>query len=57
MTFLPVKMPIDQTDITAEGMTVEKFNSSIPVYVPNFYAINAKATEGSSLPLKNSWYG
>ena len=49
LTFLPVKMPIDQTDITAEGMTVEKFNSSIPVYVPNFYAINAKATEEQQL--------
>ena len=49
LTFLPVKMPIDESDITVDGMTVEKFNSSIPVYVPNFYAINAKATDEQKL--------
>jgi raffinose/stachyose/melibiose transport system substrate-binding protein len=44
LTFLPVKMPMTDADITAEGLTLDKFNSSIPVFVPNYYAINAKAT-------------
>lgn len=49
LTFLPIKMPMTQADITVEDMTVEKFNSSIPVYVPNYYAINAQATEEQQL--------
>ena len=45
LTILPIKMPITQNDIKVSDMTVEKFNSSIPVYIPMYYAINAKATE------------
>ncbi|MDR2509142.1 MAG: ABC transporter substrate-binding protein [Spirochaetaceae bacterium] len=39
--FVPIKMPFVQSDITAAGMTVEKLNTSIPVFVPNYYAVNA----------------
>lgn len=38
--FLPVKMPFNQEDITVEGYTVEQMNSTIPVFVPMYYAIN-----------------
>lgn len=38
--FLPVKMPFKQEDITVEGYTVEQMNSTIPVFVPMYYAIN-----------------
>lgn len=44
LTFLPVKMPFEQSDIQVDGLTVEHMRSSIPVFVPNYYAINAKAT-------------
>lgn len=44
LRFLPVKMPFSQSDITAQGVTVEKLNTSIPVFVPNYYAINAMAS-------------
>lgn len=44
LEFLPVKMPITTAEISLAGMTPEKFNSSIPVFVPNYYAINAKVT-------------
>jgi raffinose/stachyose/melibiose transport system substrate-binding protein len=43
--FLPVKMPFTQSDITAPGMTVEKMERSIPVFVPNYYAVNARCAE------------
>lgn len=38
--FLPVKMPFNQEDITVEGYTVDQMNSTIPVFVPMYYAIN-----------------
>lgn len=43
--FLPVKMPFVAGDITASGMTIEKMARSIPVFVPNYYAINALCAE------------
>lgn len=43
ITMLPVKMPFTQEDIKIPGMTVEKFNSSVPEFVPSYYAINKKA--------------
>lgn len=43
LTFIPVKMPFTSADIKASGLTVEKMAKSIPVFVPNYYAINAKA--------------
>lgn len=43
LTFVPVKMPLTQ-DMIKTGMTVEEFNSTIPVFVPNYYAINAKVS-------------
>ena len=45
LTFLPIKMPFADSDIKAEGLTADKINSSIPVFVPNYYAINAKVTD------------
>ncbi|MDR2552782.1 MAG: extracellular solute-binding protein, partial [Treponema sp.] len=46
LEFLPVKMPFKAADITrTDGMTVEKLNRSIPVFVPNYYAVNALAAE------------
>ncbi|MDR3342128.1 MAG: ABC transporter substrate-binding protein [Treponema sp.] len=41
LTFLPIKMPFTQGDITVPGLTVEKMARSIPVFVPNYYAVNA----------------
>jgi raffinose/stachyose/melibiose transport system substrate-binding protein len=43
--FLPVKMPFMPGDITAAGMTVQKMERSIPVFVPNYYAVNARCAE------------
>ncbi|MEA5030948.1 MAG: ABC transporter substrate-binding protein [Sphaerochaeta sp.] len=40
LEFLPVKMPFESADIKVAGLTVAKLNSSIPVFVPNYYAIN-----------------
>lgn len=45
LTFLPVKMPFTQDDITAEGMTVEHMLTSIPVFVSNYYCINEKVSD------------
>ena len=45
LMFLPVKMPISAEDVKCDGMTVEKLNSSIPVYVPNYFVINPKVSE------------
>ena len=42
LEFVPVKMPFQSQDIKrTDGTTVEKLNSSIPVFVPNYYAVNA----------------
>jgi raffinose/stachyose/melibiose transport system substrate-binding protein len=46
LSFLPVKMPFKAGDIVrTDGMTVEKLNRSIPVFVPNYFAVNQLATE------------
>lgn len=45
LVFLPIKFPITDEEITAEGLTAEHMNSSIPVFVPMYYAINAKADD------------
>jgi len=44
LTIVPVKMPFTAADITAPGLTVEKMAKSIPVFVPNYYGINAKSS-------------
>ncbi|MEJ8303535.1 ABC transporter substrate-binding protein [Saccharibacillus sacchari] len=44
LTFLPIKLPLEQSDIQVDGLTVEKFNRSVPEFVPSYYAINAKVT-------------
>jgi raffinose/stachyose/melibiose transport system substrate-binding protein len=44
--FLPVKMPFKPADIVrTDGMTVEKLNRSIPVFVPNYYAVNKLSSD------------
>lgn len=43
--FIPVKLPLTNSDVTVSGKTAEDINSSISVYVPNYYAINAQATD------------
>lgn len=45
LTFVPVKMPFEDSDVVAAGRTVESINTSIPVFVPNYYVINAKVSE------------
>jgi raffinose/stachyose/melibiose transport system substrate-binding protein len=46
LSFLPVKMPFKPQDITrTDGMTVERLNRSIPVFVPNYFAVNKMATD------------
>ncbi len=45
LTFIPIKMPFEQSDITADGLTVEHMQSSIPVFVPNYYLINDKVSD------------
>ncbi|MDR2633820.1 MAG: ABC transporter substrate-binding protein [Treponema sp.] len=43
--FLPIKMPFTPGDITAQGMSIEKLERSIPVFVPNYYTVNALCSE------------
>lgn len=45
LTFLPIKLDVTQDDITADGLTVEHLNSSIPVFVPMYYCLNAKSSD------------
>lgn len=45
LEFIPVKLPIEDSAVTAKGMTANKLNRSISVFVPNYYAINAKASK------------
>lgn len=45
LTFLPVKMPVTADDIKVDGLTVEQMNSTIPVFVPMYYAVNTKVDE------------
>lgn len=45
LVFLPVKMPFSSEDIKREDLSVEKLNSSIAVYVPNYFVINPKVSE------------
>ncbi|MBE6930896.1 MAG: extracellular solute-binding protein, partial [Ruminococcaceae bacterium] len=45
LTLIPVKLPLTDADVKASGRTVESINRSIPVYVPNYYVINAKVDE------------
>ena len=44
LTFIPVKMPFEDADIQVAGLTADHMNSSIPVFVPNYYAVNAKVS-------------
>ncbi len=43
LTMLPMKTNLEDNDIAAEGVTVEKINRSIPEFVSQYYIINAKA--------------
>ena len=44
LTFIPVKMPFNDDEITS-GLTAEHMNTSIPVFVPNYYLINDKVSD------------
>lgn len=44
ITMLPVKLPFTEDDIKIPGLTVEKFNQSVPEFVPSYYAINKKVS-------------
>jgi raffinose/stachyose/melibiose transport system substrate-binding protein len=45
LTMLPMKVNFEDSDVTAEGMSVEKMNASVPEFVSQYYVINAKATD------------
>ena len=45
LCFLPVKLPLTDADVTVPGRSAASINASIPVFVPNYYVINAKVTE------------
>lgn len=45
LTMLPMKVNLEQSDIAAEGVTVDKMNSSIPEFVSQYYVINKKDSE------------
>jgi raffinose/stachyose/melibiose transport system substrate-binding protein len=45
LVFLPVKMPYRAADVIRSDTNAEKLNRSIPVFVPNYYAVNALATD------------
>lgn len=42
LTMIPMKLPFTDSDIKVKGLTAEKFNESIPEFVPNYYVINKK---------------
>ena len=45
LEFMPVKMPLTEEMIMVDGYDLERFNNSIPVFVPNYYAINTKVSD------------
>ncbi len=45
LEFMPVKMPLTEEMIIVDGYDLERFNNSIPVFVPNYYAINTKVSD------------
>ena len=45
LTMLPLKVNLTDSDITAEGVTADKMNTSIPEFVSQYYVINAKDTQ------------
>ncbi|MDR1507656.1 MAG: ABC transporter substrate-binding protein [Treponema sp.] len=46
LVFLPVKMPYKSGDVVrTDGVNAEKLNRSIPVFVPNYYAVNAFSSD------------
>lgn len=44
LEFLPVKMPYEASDVKVKK-SVAELNSSIPVFVPNYYAVNALVSD------------
>ncbi len=49
LDFIPVKMPFTEDVVIAEGYDVKKMNTSIPVFVPNYYAINTRVSDEERL--------
>jgi raffinose/stachyose/melibiose transport system substrate-binding protein len=44
LEFLPVKMPYEASDVKV-NKSVAQLNSAIPVFVPNYYAVNALVSD------------
>ncbi len=42
LEFIPVKLDVTDAMVTRDDMNAQKFNSTIPVFVGNYYAINKK---------------
>lgn len=45
LTMLPMKLPFTDEDIKVKGLTAQKFNQSIPEFVPSYYVINKKVSK------------
>ena len=56
MTFLPIKLDVTDEDLTS-GITAEQMNTSIPVFVPQYYCIKQNAAMKKKKQQRNSWYG
>lgn len=42
---LPVKVSLEDEDITVDGLAADQMNRSVPEFVSQYYVINAKATD------------
>ncbi|MDR3247209.1 MAG: ABC transporter substrate-binding protein [Treponema sp.] len=45
LSFLPVKIPYKSGDVVRGDVNAEQLNRSIPVFVPNYYTINALSSD------------
>ncbi|MBK5201022.1 MAG: hypothetical protein JJE21_05745 [Spirochaetaceae bacterium] len=55
LEFLPVKMPYEASDVKV-NKSIAQLNSSIPVFVPNYYAVNALASDAKKQLAYNFLY-
>ncbi|MCH4167992.1 MAG: ABC transporter substrate-binding protein [Streptococcaceae bacterium] len=45
MALVPVKWPVEDSDIKIEGRTADLINTTIPAFVPNYFIINKQASK------------
>lgn len=45
MDLIPVKWPVQDSDIKVEGRTAEMMNTTIPAFVPNYFIINKQVSK------------